>query len=262
VFQYIADASLEAGAAETCQVLAVGRIRARRYNVCVSDENVFVIVPAYNEARMLATTLRALLQFPYHIVVVDDCSRDETWALLKQFPVYALRHSINLGQGAALQTGMTFALQKGVTFVAHFDADGQHRPEEIETLLAPLRRGEADVALGSRFLRAQDIVQVPPSKRVLLRAAILVNWILTGMKLSDAHNGLRALTGEAAQKIQLRENRYAHATEILLQIRAQQLRYVECPTHILYSAYAQQKGQSVWNALNIVIDVLLQRAFR
>lgn len=241
----------------------IGGISTRLYNIRVlSDENVFVIVPSYNEAPMLATTLRALLPLPYRIVVVDDCSHDETWSLLAQFPVYALRHSINLGQGAALQTGMTFALRQGAAYLVHFDADGQHRAEDIETLLAPLRRGEADVALGSRFLRAQDIAQVPPSRRVLLRGAIWINWLLTGMKLTDAHNGLRALTRGAAQKIQLRENRYAHATEILTQIHSHHLRYVECPTTILYSAYSQQKGQSVWNALNIVIDVLLQRAFR
>lgn len=228
----------------------------------MTDKNVFVVIPAYNESKVLATVLQELCQTPYRIVVVDDCSGDGTYQVIERFPVYALRHSINLGQGAALQTGMTFALQRGAAYIVHFDADGQHRPQDIPLLLEPLQRGEADVALGSRFLRSEDTAQIPPSKRLMLRGAILVDGVLTGMWLSDAHNGFRGLTRAAAEKIQLRENRYAHATEILAQIHLQRLRYVECPTHILYSDYARAKGQSVWNALNIVIDVLLQKAFR
>jgi glycosyltransferase involved in cell wall biosynthesis len=226
------------------------------------DESVFVVIPAYNEAAALPATLQSLLKNPYQLVVVDDCSRDETWALLERYPVYAIRHGMNLGQGAALQTGTTFALSRGAAYIVHFDADGQHRAEDIETLLAPLRRGEADVALGSRFMRPEDVAQVPRFKRLLLRSAVLVDWALTGIKLTDAHNGFRALNRRAAQAIELQENRYAHATEILAQIHTHRLRYVECPTHIVYSDYARAKGQSVWNALNIVIDVLLQKAFR
>ncbi len=232
------------------------------YNQLVQADPVFVVVPAYNEAQVLPATLHALLPLGHRIVVVDDCSTDETWSLLERFPVYALRHSVNLGQGAALQTGTTFALQQGAAYVVHFDADGQHRAEDIQALLEPLRRGEADIALGSRFMRPEDVAQIPPSRRILLRGAIRVDRLLTGMELTDAHNGLRAMTRAAAQQIELRENRYAHATEILSQVRAHHLRCVERPAHVLYSDYARAKGQSVWNALNIVIDVLLQKAFR
>jgi glycosyltransferase involved in cell wall biosynthesis len=175
--------------------------------------------------------------------------------------VYRLRHHINLGQGAALQTGTSFAVQQGAAIVVHFDADGQHRMEDIAELVAPLRAGEADIVFGSRFLRRADRESVPPTRRLLLRGAIIVNRLLTGMRLTDAHNGLRALNRHAASQIVLRENRFAHASEILVQVRQRRLRYVERPTRIVYSAYSLGKGQKIWNSVNIVLDMLLRRVF-
>jgi glycosyltransferase involved in cell wall biosynthesis len=223
------------------------------------QQGIFVIIPAYNEGPMLVATVQPLVQQGYAVVVVDDGSSDDTWALLVGLPVYALRHSINLGQGAALQTGMTFALQQGADIIVHFDADGQHRVEDIATLIAPICAGEADVVLGSRFLHKADSALVPPARRLMLRAAVLVNVLMTGMWLTDAHNGLRALSRRAASQIELQENRFAHASEILLQIRQHRLRYTERPTQIAYTAYSLAKGQKPWNALHIVMDLVIRR---
>ncbi len=211
---------------------------------------------------MILSTLQPLIKLNYTVVVVDDGSTDDTWHMLRNLPIYALRHAFNLGQGAALQTGMTFALRHGAEIIVHFDADGQHRVEDIGVLVEPLRRGEADVVLGSRFLRKTDRLAVPLPRRITLRGAVVVNGLTTGMWLSDAHNGFRALTAEAAKNICLRENGFAHATEILSEVRRLQLRYVERPTTINYSDYSKAKGQSIWNAVNIVIDLLLMRVFR
>jgi glycosyltransferase involved in cell wall biosynthesis len=156
---------------------------------------------------------------------------------------------------------MDFALQQGAKFIIHFDADGQHQAEDISMLLEPLQRGQADVVIGSRFLRWEDRQEVPTLRQLFLRVAVLVNWMITGVWLTDAHNGFRALTRPAAQKICLRENRFAHASEILVQIRHAKLRYVECPTKIVYTNYSKAKGQSLWNAFNIVVDLLLSRFF-
>lgn len=226
------------------------------------NDSIFVVVPAYSEGHVIRSTLQLLIKLNYSVVVVDDGSSDDTWSALTDFPVYALRHPINLGQGAALQTGMTFALQQGAEIVVHFDADGQHRVEDIDVLIEPLRSGEADVVLGSRFLRQADSQAVPPLRRVLLKGAVMVNRLMTGVWLSDAHNGFRALTREAAEKIHLRENRFAHASEIISQIHHLRLHYVERPTTVVYSDYSKAKGQSMWNAFNIVTDLLLRRVFQ
>jgi glycosyltransferase involved in cell wall biosynthesis len=225
------------------------------------DNSIFVIIPAYNESRAIRSTVEPLIAYGYSVVVVDDHSIDQTRAVLQKLPVYYLRHPINLGQGAALQTGMDFALQQGAKFIIHFDADGQHQAEDISMLLEPLQRGQADVVIGSRFLRWEDRQEVPTLRQLFLRVAVLVNWMITGVWLTDAHNGFRALTRPAAQKICLRENRFAHASEILVQIRHAKLRYVERPTKIVYTNYSKAKGQSLWNAFNIVVDLLLSRFF-
>jgi glycosyltransferase involved in cell wall biosynthesis len=219
----------------------------------------FVIVPAYNEGRALAATLAGLAPYRYAVVVVDDGSRDDTAEVAAEFPVHLVRHPINLGQGAALQTGMTYALNRGAKFIVHFDADGQHNPAEIANLLEPLLRNEVDVVLGSRFLRREDRQAVPRGRRWVLRTAVYVNWLLTGVKLTDAHNGFRAMTRRAAEAIHLDEDGFAHASEIVDQIRRRKLRYVEHPTGIRYTDYSKAKGQSFWNGFNVVFDLLAGR---
>ena len=139
-----------------------------------AGRRVLVIVPAYNEGRVITDTVERLLAAGYQVVVVDDGSSDET-AEVGRLPIAYLRHPVNLGQGAALQTGMTYALRAGAEIAVHFDADGQHDCGQIERLIAPIVDGQADVVFGSRFLRQQDREQVPWKKRILLRGGILVS---------------------------------------------------------------------------------------
>ncbi len=223
---------------------------------------VFIIVPAFNEARVIEKTLQPLIAAGYTVVVVDDGSSDNTCDSIRNLPVYLLRHPINLGQGAATQTGMVFAVQNGARFIVFFDADGQHQAEDIPALLEPLEKNTADVVIGSRFLEKEHIKAVPPLKRIVLRTAVIVNGLMTGMWLSDAHNGFRTITREAAEHIDLKENGYAHSSEFLIQIRSLKLRYAEKPTRIIYTDYSKAKGQSIWNAFNVVIDLILRRIFK
>ena len=225
---------------------------------CV-QARVFLVIPAYNEGRVLASTIRSLLPYGYSVVVVDDGSSDGTTAILKDLPVHYLRHPVNLGQGAALQTGMDYALAQGAEYIVHFDADGQHPAEGIPSLLAPIRRGECDVAVGSRFLDPETVKLIPRGRRILLRGAVIISGILTNLWLSDAHNGFRALPRAAAQKIRLHENGFAHATEFLDEVRRAKLRLREVPVAIRYTDYSQAKGQPALNSVNILIDVLLRK---
>jgi glycosyltransferase involved in cell wall biosynthesis len=130
--------------------------------------SIVVIVPAYNEGKAVGTTVEQLLSAGYRVVVVDDGSTDDT-ADVRRLPIVYLPHAVNLGQGAAPQTGMTYALRSGAEIAVHFDADGQHDCGQIETLIAPIVNGSADVVFGSRFLRREDNRQVPLKKRVVLR---------------------------------------------------------------------------------------------
>jgi len=222
----------------------------------------WVVIPAFNEDEVLRTTAAAAIAAGYSVVVVDDGSVQRAEFLLQGLDLTVIRHPVNLGQGAALQSGTDYALAQAASLIVHFDADGQHPVAGIADLAAPVVKGECDMAIGSRFLRSSDAVQVPAAKRFLLRSGMIVNGLLTGMWLSDAHNGLRVLSRQAASRIRIRENGYAHATEILDLARRARLRVMEVPCTITYTHYSRAKGQSILNALNIVIDLLLRRAFR
>jgi glycosyltransferase involved in cell wall biosynthesis len=180
--------------------------------------DVCVIVPAFNEGPVIARVLAELVRLPYRIVVVDDGSSDNTAQQASNFPATVLRHVCNLGQGAALQTGISYALGLGETrFIVTFDSDGQHNVEDIPRLLEPLRNESCDAVLGSRFLRPESAVNIETRKWILLKLAVAFTRITTRLRVTDTHNGLRAFTADAAAKMRITQNRMAHASEILYQ---------------------------------------------
>jgi glycosyltransferase involved in cell wall biosynthesis len=218
---------------------------------------VWVVIAAYNEARAIGGVLADLAGLPHRIIVVDDGSSDATADTAARGGAEVLRHPINLGQGAALQTGIDYALLRGATHVVTFDADGQHRPEDIALLLSALSANNADFALGSRFRGAA--VDLPPLRRLMLRAATWFTRVTTGLEVTDAHNGLRAMTRRGAERIRLRQNRMAHASEILHEIAASGLPYVEAPVTIRYSRYSLEKGQRASEFVAILLDLFARR---
>ena len=227
----------------------------------IEPRAVFVVVPAFNEQQTLSLVVDGLLERKYSVVVVDDGSEKNLQHLLQKRRVFFLRHRINLGQGAALQTGIEFSLSKGAAYIVTFDADGQHDPDDIGQLLQPLVTSQADIVLASRFM-SSTTGTIPFTRKLVLRTARFINYFFTGLLLTDAHNGLRAMTAKAARLMQLEENRMAHASEILLKIRKEKLRYVEVPARVHYTDYSRAKGQSGWNGFRIVFDLLLNKIFR
>ena len=223
-----------------------------------SRNETWVVIPAFNEAEVIASVVQKVLTFGYSVVVVDDCSSDDTAARLSRLPVHFCHHVFNLGQGAALQTGIAYALAKNAQYIVTFDSDGQHRAEEIERLLAPLLHGSADVALGTRFSGEGRAVNIPPAKRFVLKVATMFTKVFTRLDVTDTHNGFRAFTHDAAAKIQITQNRMSHATQILSEIRGKHLRYIEVPVTIDYSEYSLTKGQKISNSFNIVWDTFME----
>jgi glycosyltransferase involved in cell wall biosynthesis len=223
-------------------------------------DGVWVIVPAYNEGPRLETTLGGLCPVWPNVVVVDDGSSDDTFAVASRFPVWLLRHIVNRGQGAALQTGIDFALEHGALIVVTFDSDGQHDAADIARIVEPVRTDQADVALGSRFLGST--VDIPAGRRLVLRLGVWFTRFFSHIRVSDTHNGLRAFSRKAAAQLHLSHDRMAHASEILDRIHQKGLRYTEVPVTIRYFSETLAKGQSSWNALRIVGQLLLGRLMR
>lgn len=212
------------------------------------------VIPAFNEELVVADVVSAVRPYVDEIVVVDDGSHDATAHRAASAGACVAVHLINRGQGAALQTGMDWALRRGADIIVHVDSDGQHTPQQIPNLLAPIRAGECDVVLGSRFLDATS--NVPPVRRVVLRAGGVFTRMVSGLSITDPHGGFRALSRTAAQKIRLRQDRMAHASEIIQLLSRHQLRYKEIPVTIRYTDYSMARGQSSWNAIRIVIDLI------
>lgn len=220
-----------------------------------SDRMVCAVIPAYNEGRAIAAVVRECQRHVDHVVVVDDASADDTAASASLPGVDVLRHPINLGQGAALQTGIAHALAQGATHVATLDADGQHDPAEVERLVTALHASGAQVALGSRFLGAT--VGMPAHRRAVLRLAVVFTRLTTGLRVTDCHNGFRVFTADAARQVRILQNRMAHASELLEEIARKRIAYVEVPVTIRYTDYSLAKGQSSFNSLNILLDLFL-----
>jgi len=215
---------------------------------------VFVVVPAFNEANAIRTVVHGLLRDDRTIVVVDDGSADDTWRRLDGLPLHRIRHAINRGQGAALQTGIDWALRRGADIIVTFDSDGQHDADDIDRVVAPVAAGECDLALGSRFLgRAIDI---PRERRLLLRLAVLFTRAVSRIRITDVHNGLRAFSRRAASQLVISMDRMAHASEILDQIATHHWTFREVPVTIRYSEYSIAKGQRSSNAIRIALQMI------
>lgn len=224
------------------------------------SNSIFVIIPCYNEAEVIRQTVEEVISGGYKVVLVDDCSTDTTKETVKGMPVNYVRHKINLGQGAALQTGIDVARQKGAEIFVSFDADGQHDVNDIADLCKKLTEEKLDIVLGSRFL-SDSKTNVSAGRKFFLKLASLMNFVFTGILLTDAHNGLRVFNRNTAEKIVLKENRMAHASEFLAQIKKQKLRFAEHPVHIKYTVYSRKKGQSLLNSIRIFFELVLNKIF-
>lgn len=220
---------------------------------------VTIVIPAFNEERVIGQVLRDLQTTGHRLVVVDDASDDATAKVAAQFTPDVLEHLINRGQGAALKTGIMYALAEGAEVIVTYDADGQHRVEDIASLLRPIEAGACDVTLGSRYLTELSTQRVPFMRKVLHRLAVAYTNMTTGLHLTDTHNGLRAFTAKAAQRIQFQQDRMAHASEILDEIARKHIAFKEVPVTVHYTEYSLAKGQHVGDFVKILFKIFINK---
>ena len=223
--------------------------------------DVAIIVPLYNEETVVGDVVRNLKKIFKHVVCVDDGSTDDSAGAVSKTGAYIVSHPINMGQGAALQTGIEFARQiPGVNYFVTYDADGQHRIEDVLTMLKEIKKTNVDIVLGSRFLGST--VNMPRIKKVLLKLAVQFSNKLSGVRLTDTHNGLRVFNKNVAKQMQITMPDMAHASEIVEIIAQKKFTYIEVPVTIEYTEYSRSKGQSIINAVNIAFDAILRKVGR
>ncbi len=222
------------------------------------NPDTWLVVPLFNEGPVVGDVIRSARETFAKVVCVDDGSEDESAHDARAAGAVVVQHPVNLGQGAALQTGITYALGDPVAqYFVTFDADGQHRPEDAARMVERLRSEPLDVVLGSRFLGSN--AEMGRLKKLVLRAGVMFERMSTRLTVTDTHNGLRALNRTAAEQIAIRQNRMAHGSEILREIARHKLRYAEEAVEVIYTDYSRAKGQSLWNSVNILNELIFDR---
>ena len=226
-------------------------------DVTSGNADVAVVIPAFNESTVIADVIAGVrTRFPL-VILVDDGSQDGTGQAARSAGARVARHGVNLGQGAALRTGIAAALHlPQVQWIVTFDADGQHQPDDAAALIDRARRGDVDVVLGTRF--GGQKVEAGLAKRLLLKLALVYTRAETKLPLTDTHNGLRAMSRRFAEGLTIRERGMGHATEILDHVASSGARWVEVPVHIRYTDYSKAKGQPMINSVNIIFDSLFR----
>jgi glycosyltransferase involved in cell wall biosynthesis len=225
-------------------------------------EDVWIVIPAFHEASVISDVVSDVRAVFDNVVCVDDGSRDDTAEKAWQAGAYVVRHPVNLGQGAAIQTGVEFARsQPGAGVFVTFDADGQHRVQDVVRMIDRLSGEDLDIVVGTRF--AGTVAKnMPPLKRLALPVIAKLSRTSRKLGLTDAHNGLRVFNRTVADGLNLTMNGMAHASEIVVLIIENGWRVAEEPVEILYTDYSMSKGQPLVNGVNIIFDGLLRRRMR
>jgi glycosyltransferase involved in cell wall biosynthesis len=223
--------------------------------------NVWIIVPAFNEAGVIGDVISDLRSVFAHVVCVDDGSGDDTGDIALRAGAHLVRHPVNLGQGAAIQTGVEYARrQPGAQVFATFDGDGQHRVKDVLTMIDRLGAGDVDIVIGTRF--GQGVSRPPLLKRVVLQTAARLSPRGRRLGLTDTNNGLRVFNKTVADGLDITMIGMSHATEFVMLIAENRWRVAEEPVEVLYTEYSQSKGQPLLNGVNIIIDGFLRGRMR
>lgn len=228
----------------------------------IDTGGVWIIVPAFNESAVIGEVITQLRAVFRHVVCVDDGSSDETAATALSAGAHVVRHPVNLGQGAAIQTGVEYARrQPGAEVFATFDADGQHRVTDVVAMIDRLARADVDIVIGTRF-DGSAVGRTPTLKRLILRTAARLSPSSRRLGLTDAHNGLRVFNRTVADNLTLTMGGMSHAGEFISLIDENGWRIAEAPVEILYTDYSMSKGQPLLNGVNIVFDGFLRGRMR
>jgi polyprenyl-phospho-N-acetylgalactosaminyl synthase len=227
-------------------------------NTATHYPDVWIVIPAFDEAAVIAEVIADVRLVFDHVVCVDDGSTDDTGEIARQSGAHLVRHPINLGQGAAIQTGVEYARkQPGAQVFATFDADGQHRVKDLIAMIDRLCIGDVDVVIGTRFGRQQGS-RPPFLKRVVLQSAARLSRRGRRLGLTDTNNGLRVFNRTVADGLNITMSGMSHANEFVMLIAENRWRVVEQPVEVLYTEYSKSKGQPLLNGVNIIFDGFLR----
>ena len=227
-------------------------------NYIRDNVKLFIVVAAYNEEEPIYKVIKDLQELTNHIIIVDDGSIDRTAQIAESAGCIVVSHPTNQGQGAAIRTGVTLAVKENATYIATFDADGQHDVNDLYQMVVLMMDSKKDVIIGSRFLGSAP--GIPLKRVILLKIGIIFTYFFSGVILTDVHNGLRLFTKEAATKIDFSNNGMAHASVIIDSLIREKLNFVEFPVTITYTKYSKMKGQKLMDIIRIGVHIIIVKS--
>lgn len=218
-------------------------------------QDVYVVVPAKDEERYIDILIDKLNDLGFvNIVVINDNSQDQTAVIARgREHVIVLDHSINLGAGAATQTGIAYAVSNGAKIIVTIDADLQHNPDDLIKLIDALKKDKYDLVIGSRFIQKNEI---PKSRVFFNKIANVVSWFLTGTYLTDSQSGLKAFNSTLAKHLDLKYDGFEFCMEIIKEAKANKLQIKEIPVFVSYTPETLKKGQGLWSGIRIISKLM------
>ena len=220
-------------------------------------QNTHILIPVYNEESKVEEVVNSLKSHFSNVVAVNDASTDKTKEILDKLDIKSIHHSINLGVGGAIKTGIEFIIHHtNAEFVITFDADGQHSVNDAIGIAKLLESNKFDVILASRFLDKEFIKEIPFLKRILLILAIKLLAYLSKLDLTDVHNGLKGYKVNSLKKIRFKSDKYSFENEIFFEIKKNKFKFIEFPSKVVYTEYSKSKGQSMLNSTLILEDLI------
>ncbi|MGB9937045.1 MAG: glycosyltransferase family 2 protein [Methanobacterium sp.] len=221
------------------------------------NNNIFVVMPAYNESKTIKKVIEELKDKNLNLVVIDDGSIDETYEIAgntinNSIKGSIYRHVLNRGLGAALKTGIEAALSKGADIIVTFDADGQHHVEDIIPVCKPIIEGKADFVIGTR-----NFEEMPKSKQFGNTVMNILTRIFYGINVGDSQSGLRAFNRRAAEVIEINSRGYGVSSEIIGEMKKYDLRIGEVPIKTIYTDYSMSKGTNLTVGLKILFKLII-----
>lgn len=230
--------------------------------------NTYIVLPTYNEGKVIKNTIRDIKREGYkNIILVDDGSTDKTYTQAMSEKIILIQHPINRGKGAATQTGIDAAKLLNADIIVTMDSDGQHNPKDIKTVIEPIINKQADVVIGSRFVKKSK--QMPKSRKIMNKVGNIITYIFFGAMSSDSQSGFRAYSNKAANSVYSYMDRYEFESEMLGHIKAAKLKIVEVPIEVIYTDYSLNKykgekvtGQGLLNGFKMVIRLIEHTLFK
>ena len=226
-------------------------------------KRVCVVVPAYNEATVIADVIRSAKQvfakakgFSIDIVVVNDGSKDNTSEEARKGGATVIDHVLNSGAGGATLTGLAYARHNSYDIAATMDADGQHAPEDVLNGIKQLDRDGSGLLIGSRLINSEGM-----SKTKILgnKGLSFITKLLFGINVTDSQSGLRIYSRNAIDNLDWKTTGYEFCSEMIWRAKQLDLSIAEYPIEAIYTDYSMSKGQNNWNAINIVKRLVKQR---